>query len=153
MPRLVFRLELACGLEELWAFHSSVETLKKLTPPEKRVEILSVDPKVEAGAVHRLRVRQFGIPYVWESLIETAEPPRRFVDVATRAPFKLWRHEHRFDPLPNGGSALTDVVDYEPPFGPLGVLADRLFIRRDLERMFAYRHRVTAAQLGSRDSA
>ena len=149
MPRLVFRTDLSCSVEELWAFHGSVDALTLLTPPGRRVEILSEDTRVVAGAVHRLRVRQFGVPLIWEALIETAEPPRRFVDVARKSPFKSWRHEHLFEPR-EGGATLTDTIDYAPPFGPLGTIADALFIRRDLEAMFAHRHRVTKEALERR---
>ena len=69
------------------------------------------------------------------------------MDIAVRSPFKRWRHEHRFDPR-DGGSTLTDTVEYELPFGPFGAIADRLFVRRDLEAMFAHRHRVTQERFG-----
>jgi hypothetical protein len=34
---------------------------------------------------------------------------------------------------------MVDTVRYRIPFGPLGSLAHLLFVRRDLERIFAYR--------------
>ena len=142
MPRLVFSAPMPCSVEALWAFHSSADALTLLTPPSKRVEFLSDDTRVATGVIQKIRVRQFGIPLVWVAKIEVAEPPTRFVDVALRSPFKSWRHEHRFEPGPEG-SVLTDTVDYEVPFGPFGRIADALFIRRDLEAMFAHRHRVT----------
>jgi hypothetical protein len=43
----------------------------------------------------------------------------------------------------------VDHVTYEMPFGPLGNLVDRLLVRHDIERMFAYRHRVTREALES----
>ena len=36
---------------------------------------------------------------------------------------------------------MRDVVDYELPFGPLGGLAHRLFVRRSLESIFDFRRR------------
>ena len=38
-----------------------------------------------------------------------------------------------------GGTLVTDRVDYALPFGFLGVLAHRLFVRRALKRIFDYR--------------
>jgi ligand-binding SRPBCC domain-containing protein len=35
---------------------------------------------------------------------------------------------------------LRDEVEYEPPLGKLGDLANRLFITRQLRSTFAYRH-------------
>ena len=71
----------------------------------------------------------------------------RFVDRQLRGPYALWHHTHTFEPVP-GGTLLRDVVRYRLPFGPFGRLVERLFVRRDVERIFAYRHEVIARRLG-----
>ena len=38
-----------------------------------------------------------------------------------------------------GGVEITDSVEYQLPFGVLGRLAHALFVRRQLETIFAYR--------------
>lgn len=148
MPTLVFASEMPCPVEALWAFHSSPEALTRLMPPGQRVTVTG-DARVETGAIHDLRIVRWGLPLRWRARIESVEPPTRdrpgrFVDVAVRSPFAAWRHEHRMEATPDG-SRLTDTVTYTPPFGPLGILADRLFLRRDLERLFAHRHEATRA--------
>jgi ligand-binding SRPBCC domain-containing protein len=96
-----------------------------------------------AGARLVFKVRQFGLWLTWVSLIETWEPETRFVDVQESGPFASWRHEHLFDE-----GRLLDRVTYEVPLSALGgSLAEKAFVRPDLERMFAHRHRVTAAAL------
>ena len=37
------------------------------------------------------------------------------------------------------GTRMVDTVRYALPLGPLGRVAHGLFVRRDLERIFAYR--------------
>ena len=66
-----------------------------------------------------------------------------FVDEQASGPFATWRHEHRFDAVGDHRTRLTDHVTYRVPLGPLGWLADRLFVRRQLVEMFAYRHAAT----------
>ena len=48
---------------------------------------------------------------------------------------------------------MRDSVSYEIPLGPLGELADRLMVRRDLARIFDYRRRAVVeamrVELGS----
>jgi hypothetical protein len=39
-------------------------------------------------------------------------------------------------------------VRYSIPFGPLGTLADRLLVRRDLKQIFDYRRDAVAQELG-----
>lgn len=87
---------------------------------------------------YRLRIR--GLPLTWVSLIEVWEPPVRFVDVQLRGPYRRWRHEHRFEPV-EGGTRVVDDVAYEVPpgFWPVDAAIDRLLVRPDVERIFAYR--------------
>ena len=38
-----------------------------------------------------------------------------------------------------GGTLVRDRVEYEVPFGPLGEIARRLFVARQIRRIFAFR--------------
>lgn len=147
MSRKVYESVLTATPEEVWGFHASVEALPLLSPPGTKVTILSQDTRVVEGALHELRVVRFGFMALrWNARITDVEPPYRFVDTAERSPFKFWRHEHAFLPLPEG-TMLRDTIEYELPFGPLGKLMDRLLVSRDLDQMFEHRHRVTRQAL------
>ena len=69
------------------------------------------------------------------------EAGRMFADRMLRGPFKQWLHRHIVTP-DGDGCVLTDDVEYELPFGPLGKLGAP-FARRELARLFDYRHAVT----------
>jgi ligand-binding SRPBCC domain-containing protein len=60
------------------------------------------------------------------------------VDVQLKGPYKLWRHTHAFAER-DGGTAMTDTVEYALPFGIVGRIVNRLQVARDLERIFDYR--------------
>jgi len=78
-------------------------------------------------------------------LIESWDPPRKFVDVQLRGPYRVWRHTHRF--LAEGArTRIVDDVDYELPFGPLGRLMNALWTRREVAKIFGYRAEVIARQ-------
>jgi hypothetical protein len=47
------------------------------------------------------------------------------------------------EPDGEGGSFLTDHIEYELPLGVVGNLAVGWFVKRRMERMFAYRHEIT----------
>ncbi len=148
MPRLQFETVLRCTPEQLWDFHSSAAALRVLTPPSKQVEVIGEDLAVRDGAIHKIRVRQFGLPLVWVARIEQVQPPHQFVDVAVKSPFKSWTHRHEF--LAHAeGALLRDTIDFEMPLGPLGSLVYALIVRRDLESMFAHRHKATKEALES----
>jgi hypothetical protein len=145
----VYESLISCPVERLWEFHASVESLKLLTPPERRVEVVGNDLEVREGALHVLRVRQFGIPLVWKARISDVDPPHGFTDTAEKSPFKFWRHRHEF--VPHGLAALLrDTVTYAAPLGVLGDLARAIFIDRDIDRLFKYRHEATKKALEAR---
>ena len=41
------------------------------------------------------RLRLFGIPFGWQTRIETFERNVRFSDVQLRGPYRRWHHLHR----------------------------------------------------------
>ncbi len=130
------RVSLPKPLEEVFAFFAEARNLEELTPPWLKFEILAPGPiKMQAGARIDYRLRLRGIPIRWQSEITAWEPPQRFIDIQRRGPYRLWEHEHRF--IAEGATTIAeDSVRYGVPGG---WLADQLFVRRDLARVFAYR--------------
>jgi ligand-binding SRPBCC domain-containing protein len=70
-------------------------------------------------------------------VIREWEPPMRFVDSQTRGPYRYWHHEHVFESV-DGGTLCRDIVDYDV-FG--GSPVHTLFVRGDLLKIFAFRHK------------
>lgn len=134
---------------EVFAFFSDARNLERLTPAGLSFAILTPGPiAMRAGAVIDYRIKLSGVPFRWRTLIEAYEPDRRFVDVQTAGPYKTWRHVHEFRDVP-GGTAISDRVEYELPFGPLGRAARALFVRRQLDGIFDYRRATIGAMFGS----
>lgn len=151
MPTLTFQTELAVSQEALWEFHNSPSALTRITPPGTRVRLLDPPKELGPGVAFTLVVSQppVFVPLRWRCEFTVHEPPLRFVDrqVPGQGPFAHWEHEHRFESLGESRSRLTDTITYTPPLGPLGRLADALFLRRQLTQMFTWRHRVTREAL------
>lgn len=123
-------------LAEVFSFFADAGNLDILTPPWLRFEILTPRPvEMKVGATIEYRLRLRGIPIRWQSEITGWQPPHRFVDVQRRGPYRVWIHEHTFVEQ-DSGTLVGDRVRYDM-FG--GGLADRLFVRRELKRIFAYR--------------
>ena len=53
-------------------------------------------------------------------------------------PYALWHHQHHFKEV-EGGVDMTDLIHYKAPLGFLGDVANVLFIKRQLEGIFAFR--------------
>ena len=87
----------------------------------------------------------FGIPWRLTSRITEFDRPRRFTDQQVRGPFHRFHHEHRFEPC-DGGSRMTDVVEFEAPAGWIGRLAERFVLASYMRALIEERNRWLAAQ-------
>jgi ligand-binding SRPBCC domain-containing protein len=129
----------------VFAFHELPDALARLTPPWERARVLRAARIDEVGSVAIIETRLFGlVPVRWVARHTLYDPPRAFEDVQESGPFRYWRHRHLVLPHEEGAT-LRDEIEYEPPLGPLGRLADPFLVRPRLERVFAYRHEVTRA--------
>jgi hypothetical protein len=126
-------------LEEVFPFFSEARNLERLTPSWLSFEVITPAPiEMRAGTRIEYRLRLHRLPLKWVSRIEAWEPGKGFVDRQIRGPYREWRHSHEFE-RSGTGTIVRDRVRYELPFGALGELARRLFVARDLERVFDYR--------------
>ena len=136
-------------LEEVFAFFSDASNLPKLTPPWVHIEIRTPRPiEMKPGTLIEYRMRLYGIPFGWLTEIKTWDPPHSFSDIQLRGPYRVWDHTHSFE-AKDGGTLCHDHVVYRPHGG---WLTNALFVRRDVERMFAYRtkalEKLLAQELG-----
>lgn len=82
----------------------------------------------------------FGVRQRLVSRITAFERPTLFADELVRGTFRSLRHTHTFTATPDGGTVMTDVLEFTSPLGPLGRLADRLFLARYMERFLRTRN-------------
>jgi ligand-binding SRPBCC domain-containing protein len=147
--RLAREQVVRAGLDEVFAFFAQARNLEVLTPGWLRFEVLTPEPvDMQDGTLIDYRLRLHGLPLRWRSRIERWEPGRAFVDRQVSGPYRLWHHRHEFEVAPEG-TIVRDIVHYGLPLGPLGQLAHPLLVRRDLERIFDYRHAAVTRVLGA----
>jgi len=127
--------------DRVWEFFSNPRNLEALTPPWLGFRVLTPGQiAMKKGAEIRYRIHWHAIPIGWTTTIRLWDPPFRFVDIQRGGPYQLWHHTHRFTPR-DGGTQMSDVVRYRLPFGIAGRIMHRWKVRRDLEKIFEYRHR------------
>jgi ligand-binding SRPBCC domain-containing protein len=139
---------------EVFPFFADPANLERLTPPWLNFRVLTPPPLPRGeGAVFEYRLRVRGLPIFWRTLIESYHEGRQFVDRQIAGPYALWHHTHTFEDLPDGGTRITDRVRYRVGWGFFGRIATALWVRSDIERIFAYRKDVLAKQFSARSSA
>ncbi|HVM61088.1 MAG TPA: SRPBCC family protein [Verrucomicrobiae bacterium] len=130
---------------EVFPFFADAGNLDLLTPPWLRFEILTPLPvEMKVGTLIDYRLRLHGWPIRWRTRIREWQPPVRFVDEQLRGPYWQWIHEHTFVER-EGSTVVGDRVRYAVPGG---ALVNKLFVRRDVEKIFAYRQERLAARFG-----
>ena len=144
----VKRSRLAASAEEVYGWHARPGALERLSPPWDPPVVESRTGGIgDEGARVVLRVGPLGQRWVAEHY--GAVPGREFRDRQLAGPFALWEHIHRM--IPEGPSAcmLEDRIEYALPAGPAGDVLGGRAVRALLDRMFEYRHRVTANDLAA----
>jgi ligand-binding SRPBCC domain-containing protein len=141
-PHKVERLHRECvvpaSLDRAFAFFADAANLQQMTPPWLHFSILTPMPvEMRAGLEIAYRINLYGLPMPWQSRIDVWEPGVSFVDRQLVGPYRWWRHEHRFEVV-RDGTRVIDQVDYAPRV----VRLSGALVRRDLQRIFAYRHEV-----------
>jgi ligand-binding SRPBCC domain-containing protein len=126
--------------QALFPFFGDARNLEAITPPWLGFRVVTPEPiEMGAGTLIEYLLRLHGLPIRWRTTIAVWEPPQRFVDVQLSGPYRMWHHTHDFELAPGGGTLMRDTVRYALPLGPLGGMAHRLLVKRDLERIFDYR--------------
>lgn len=142
------RQRIQASIDDAFGFYGDAHNLERITPPWLGFEVTTPRPiEMGVGTLIEYRLRLHGVPVRWRTRIEAWEPPHRFVDAQIKGPYSLWEHTHTFEEDGPGATMIRDRVRYSIPFGPLGELADRLLVRRDLKQIFDYRRDAVAREL------
>lgn len=148
--RFVKEVVIAASVEKVFAFHEAPDAFARLMPPWQKAEIIQPPTSLAVGTKVLLRAK-FG-PF-WKTIEAehiAYEPGRMFADRMNRGPFARWVHRHVFTARSDTESVMTDDIEYELPLGALGRIFGGPFARRELERLFAFRHDVTRRACESR---
>lgn len=130
----------------LFAFHSDVANLTRISPPIPKFELLSAPVPTKPGDEQVFRLSIGWLKTTWRAEIVRFQPDGLIEDVQKSGPFLRWRHRHSIAAEP-GGSRLTDVVAFRMIPGRAGEVLEWFLIRPALVGMLIWRHRKTAAAL------
>ena len=144
MPTFTKRSRIAASAREVFDWHARPGAFERLTPPWEHVEIEERRGGIEDGARLVMRLGRAPLRLRWVADHRDYIDARQFCDVQTSGPFRRWEHTHRFEPVGDSACILEDHIAYELPLGRLGALVGGRITKTRLERMFRYRHTITA---------
>lgn len=85
--------------------------------------------------------KHFGVYLTHQSLISELIFPTYFVDEQLKGKFKSFKHQHFFEQKENYVE-VTDILNYETPYGIFGKLFDKLFLKKHLTDFIMKRNAV-----------
>ena len=144
-------------VEKVFLFFANPQNLPRIMPPATATRLVrlrlvsppgaAADGPALAGVGSQI-VTSFRVsPYLfvraeWIAEITEFEWNHHFADDQRRGPFKSFHHRHELTAENRdgvSGTRVRDVITYDVGFGAVGRLADKVFVRRQMERTFTYR--------------
>jgi ligand-binding SRPBCC domain-containing protein len=96
---------------------------------------------IELGETVTFRGKHFGLYLTHTSKIIKLEQPHYFVDEMIHGKFKSFKHLHFFEEK-EGCTVMTDILEYETPYGFLGKIFNALFLKKHLEKFLIERNQI-----------
>ena len=147
---LEFSTEIAIDTQTLFEFHMDTNNLPKITPPWIDVEIHYLELPLHQGSTIELDIKRFGFTQRWKMIIQELASPALVCDKAVKSPFSSFVHYHRFETVNTSKSVLKDQIEFTLPLYPLSLVTVP-FIKKDMKKMFEYRHQQTKKLLEKKD--
>ena len=142
MPSIHLTTFIAAPVERVFDLSRSVNLHKISTAQthEKIVDgkmhgLISEGETVTWQAKHLFKERKF------TSKITAMLRPVNFTDEMIKGDFKNFHHEHHFKPTDNG-TIMIDVLAFESPYGILGKLLNKFYLKNYLEQLLLKRNEV-----------
>jgi ligand-binding SRPBCC domain-containing protein len=140
------------SLDEAWDFFSSPLNLAKITPPDMGFVVTSdyaADAKVYTGMIITYKISPLlGIKMDWMTEITHVADKQYFVDEQRFGPYALWHHQHHFKEI-EGGVQMNDILHYAIPYGFIGTIANKVFVDKEVNKIFAYRKKAIERLFGA----
>lgn len=142
MPKLDFKCSVPVPVAELFAWHERQGAFERLAPPWEKLRIIRQLGGIRDGQLI-FEIDKGIFSFDWDARHSNYVADEQFTDEQVSGPFESWRHVHRFRPTSDTTSELHDAIDYTLPFAPLTTLPIGWYVRRQINRMFRFRHRRT----------
>ncbi len=141
------------NIDVAWSFFSNPANLKEIVPKSMGFEIVS---KYHGDRMYQGQIIEYtvspvlGIPMYWMTEITHVEDKKYFVDEQRFGPYTMWHHQHHFKEI-EGGVEMTDIVHYKIPYYFLGTIAQILFVKSQLSKIFETRFKSVETRFGKWD--
>ena len=115
-------------IDTTFAWFEHEGSFRRLMPPWEVAQEVRADDSLEVGSQRVFKFPAPGAPFInltWVAEHTGYDKPNYFADTMVKGPFWKWNHDHYLKEE-NGVTTVVDDVTYSVPFGPLGMLVDKV---------------------------
>jgi len=142
MPQWVFSGVYPQPVSQVFAVFCRPANRVRLASAKLNMQLLDGPDCLRKGSRLTLRARRYGLSQTIELEVTAFTPEEILIEEQVRGPFRNWRQRYQFEPAPEGGTLLTETIDYEAPGGLLGLQITDKLIERDLRELYEQREPV-----------
>lgn len=133
MPIIIHKQFVNAPIQVCFDLARNVDIHLKTTAKTKEKAVGGVtNGLLNAGDSVTWEATHFGIRQKLTAKVIYMQQPAEFIDIMVEGAFKSFTHTHRFVEVKDG-TLMIDIFEYNSPFGPLGIIADKLFLYRYME--------------------
>jgi ligand-binding SRPBCC domain-containing protein len=144
------KITIAAPIEAVFDFHLDQKNLGLMSPPWMKTKLIHESGEGQNKMIEVEMTMYRAFRSRWVVRISEYDRPVRLTDLMISGPMKYFRHERTFSQPCASLTELKDHLEYEPPFGMIGRLADKISVKKMMEDMFEYRHQRTKEILEER---
>lgn len=142
MPTIHLTTFIAAPVERVFDLSRSIELHKKAMAHtgEQAVAgttmgLIGLHETVTWKAKHLMKTR------IMKVKVSAMQQPFSFTDEMVEGDFRSMKHEHHFKPVENGTLAI-DIFSFETPYGAIGKMINKMYLRKYMEQLLEQRNRV-----------
>lgn len=140
MPRIYLKTTITAPIDIVFDLSRSID-LHTVSTEQTNEEAIEgkTSGLIGLGESVTWRAKHLGFTQSLTSKVTDYNPPFFFADEMVEGIFKRFRHEHHFKTEGNQ-TLMTDIFEYQSPFGILGKLADFIFLENYLRSFLKKRN-------------
>jgi ligand-binding SRPBCC domain-containing protein len=129
-------------IEKVFDINRNIDIHQQSASKTKEVAIAGITSGlIDKNETVTWKGKHFGMYLTHQSLISEMIFPTYFVDEQLKGNFKTFKHQHFFEQKENFVE-VTDIIEYETPYGILGKLFDKLLLKNHLRKFITDRNEI-----------
>ena len=127
------------GVGDVYRYILDLENLPQWLDLSMEAEFPAKLPVLREQVEFVIKLSRFGKSVESTFRVDELKPRETFTYRQVDGFFKSWVHTQLLSAHDAKTTLLTDVVDFQMPYGILGALADDLFVRSDVDKLLRHR--------------